>query len=219
MNGMNPTAADPLDPQEPDLYYSDHIIKVHELQRLCESDSQHAEHVRFLALSLFDQLDSVTQLPRIARDWLEFAAILHDIGWVQGHKEHHKKALETILNTPLLEFNNKERLIVGSIARYHRKALPNKTHDHYAALSNQEQKWVRSLSGVLRLANAMDTSHFGIIQSLDVKIKNKKVMILCVATRDPSLEIKKAKKHRILLENEIHKKIKFNWSMASPVLE
>ena len=44
----------------------------------------------------------------------------------------------------------------GQIARYHRKSEPKQSHPPFAALSSGDQRLVRSLAGVLRVAIGLD---------------------------------------------------------------
>ena len=115
------------------------------------------------------------------RDLLHYAGILHDIGWVEGWKEHHKVSLRIILTTQLLPFTNKERLMVGSIARYHRKALPDLKHDHFAALTPPECSVVELLSGILRLADGLDHAHQNRVRDVTLRASAHKITIRCLS--------------------------------------
>ncbi|MEA4906585.1 MAG: HD domain-containing protein, partial [Anaerolineaceae bacterium] len=75
-----------------------------QLARNCEYEVQHSHQVTFLALRLFDELKTLHQLGDRERRWLEYAGILHDIGWIEGWKGHHKATLRIILTTPTLLF-------------------------------------------------------------------------------------------------------------------
>ncbi|MEW5694140.1 MAG: YfcE family phosphodiesterase [Candidatus Hydrogenedentota bacterium] len=142
-----------------------------------EYAKEHSEQVRFISFLLFDELKTLHKLNEAERFYLECACILHDIGLMYGLSGHHKTSLQLILQSSL--FNKRERLIIGSIARYHRKALPSKKHKHFAQLDKKDQKIVCILSGILRLADALDTSHQSIIQNITCKISNKKIKITC----------------------------------------
>ena len=124
------------------------LAAVIELARTCESEYEHVTHVCNLTLRLFDEMVSLHDLSDEERFLLQCASILHDIGWVEGWKNHHKVALRIILETTMLPFTHRERLIIGSIARYHRKALPVLSHDHFAALNPLDRKTVQILSGI-----------------------------------------------------------------------
>jgi exopolyphosphatase/guanosine-5'-triphosphate,3'-diphosphate pyrophosphatase len=184
---------------------------VNELAKTCESEYDHVNHVARLTLRLFDDLQSKHNLDHNDRFLLQCAAILHDIGWVEGWKNHHKTSLRIILETQLLPFNHHDRLIIGSIARYHRKALPNLSHDHFAALNPEERKKVQILASFLRLADGLDRSHRGKIRDLTCKVKKDSIQISC-ASAFPSMEelrggIEKADLLSLMFNREIRIKI------------
>jgi len=122
----------------------------------------------------------------VDRFYLESAGILHDIGvHTHGARGHHKASLNIILTTPILQFNNKERLIVGSIARYHRHALPSTSHDHFKALNEAERKKVSILAGILRIADGLDYTHQRRIGRVEASFNDHKIIIDCLAHRKP----------------------------------
>lgn len=181
------------------------------LAKTCESEYEHVTHVAFLTLRLYDELQSLHNLSEADRSLLEYAAILHDIGWVEGWKNHHKTALRIILETPMLPFTAHERLLVGSIARYHRKALPVMTHDHFASMCLEDRKKVQMLSAFLRLADGLDRSHCAKIRDLACKLQKSKIKILC-SSAYPALEemeggYEKADLLSLMLDKEIEIKI------------
>jgi exopolyphosphatase/pppGpp-phosphohydrolase len=163
------------------------LVAVNDLAKTCESEYGHVNHVTRLALRLFDDLQSIHQLDQNDRFLLQCAAILHDIGWVEGWKNHHKTTLRIILETQLLPFNHYDRLVIGSIARYHRKALPNLSHDHFAALNLEDRKKVQIMAAFLRLADGLDRTHRGKIKDLVCKFKKTSIQISC-ASAFPSVE-------------------------------
>jgi exopolyphosphatase/guanosine-5'-triphosphate,3'-diphosphate pyrophosphatase len=163
------------------------LESVNDLAKTCESEYGHVNHVTRLTLRLFDDLTPIHHLDQNDRFLLQCAAILHDIGWVEGWKNHHKTTLRIILETQLLPFNHHDRLVIGSIARYHRKALPNLSHDHFAALSPEDRKKVQVLAAFLRLADGLDRTHRGKIKNLVCKLKKTSIQISC-ASAFPSME-------------------------------
>lgn len=77
------------------------------LAQTCEFEVNHTWQVTHLALRLFDELQELHNLSQNERSWLIYAGILHDIGWIEGWKEHHKVTLRIILTTPMLPFRIK----------------------------------------------------------------------------------------------------------------
>jgi exopolyphosphatase/guanosine-5'-triphosphate,3'-diphosphate pyrophosphatase len=155
---------------------------VFQLLHMCQISSEHTRQVTWLALRLFDLLQPIHQLGQRERFWLECAGLLHDIGWIEGKKNHHKASLRIILTTPILRLDARERAIIGSIARYHRKALPSADQDHFHSLDAEGRKVVEALASLLRLADGLDNSHLSLVGDLSVEIK-KKTLVLHVSSR------------------------------------
>lgn len=179
-----------------------------ELAAACQYDAAHIHQVTRLALLLFDQLVPLHQLGPVERHWLELAGLMHDIGWVDGQKGHHKTSLQIILTTPILPLDQRERLIVGSIARYHRKALPKLAHDHYAALKPPEREIVRKLAAILRVADGLDRTHTTVVQDLSATIGENKVTITCITHKRAKEEAASAAEKGALFEQVFNRPLK-----------
>ncbi|GAP20929.1 HD domain-containing protein [Leptolinea tardivitalis] len=187
------------------------LSQVIDLAKTCESEYEHVIHVSKLTLRLFDELAEWHHLRHEDRFILQCAAILHDIGWVEGWKNHHKTALRIILETKLLPFDHHNRLIIGSIARYHRKALPVISHDHFASMNPADRKRVQILASFLRLADGLDRTHRGKIRDLACKIKKNRILIFC-SSAFPAVEewrggIEKSDLLSLVTDKEIQIKI------------
>ena len=184
------------------------------LAQICDVETGHSAHTTFLALRLFDELQPLHQMGPTERFWLEVGGLLHDIGWVEGGHSHHKTSMRIILSTTMLPFNNKERLIIGSIARYHRKSLPKPSHDNFAALTTIEQRQTSILAGLLRLADGLDFNHGGTITDLKCDVCEHKITLLLIS-QQPSDEILiPAAAKSDLLRKVLNRKIHFVWSPA-----
>lgn len=170
------------------------IEAVYQLANTCLEDLDHTRHVTFLALNLFDDLGSLHHLKTADRFWLECAAMLHDIGLVNGPQSHHKESLHMILESQILPFDHKERLIIGSIARYHRKALPSLAHDHYRALEPAEREKVSLLAALLRIADGLDYSHMNRVLRVNCEVTPQKVKIYCLTNHPAKEEFAQAEK-------------------------
>jgi exopolyphosphatase/guanosine-5'-triphosphate,3'-diphosphate pyrophosphatase len=176
-----------------------------ELAKHCDYEEAHARHVTDLALKLFDALQPLHALGATERCWLEYAALLHDIGWVEGRRRHHKVALRYILDSPLLLFENRERLLLGSIVRYHRRALPSLAHEHFAALDATDQQTVSALAGILRVAEGLDCTHRSIVQDLTCEVTEQHIVVHCVSTEDAEPEQQSAMAKGRLLEKTLQR--------------
>jgi len=199
-------------PQTPTV--ENRVNPLEEIQQLVAEKNGGDAHtvlvVRF-SLMLFDGLVALHSLDAQARQTLEAAAWLHDIGYAEGYKGHHKAALQFILNTPQLSLDNKQRLVIGSIARYHRKALPSPSHDHYAALTPVERQVVCRLASLLRVADGLDRSHRGRVNGFTIDLGEKKVTLHCQADAPIDLEVDSALKKADLFEKTFGRKLKIKW--------
>jgi exopolyphosphatase/guanosine-5'-triphosphate,3'-diphosphate pyrophosphatase len=197
------------------VYQSDshnpRIEPVLRLAEICSYQAEHAQHVTRLALRLFDELQPLHRLGSEERFWLEAGAILHDIGWIEGWRSHHKTSLRVILSTPMLPFNNKERHVIGSIARYHCKALPSPDHDHYAALLPAERGMVSTLAALLRLADGLDSTHRGLVKDLACDVTPANVTIKCKVHKPAREDRMTALEKADLFEQVFGRKVLVKW--------
>jgi len=160
----------------------------------------HSSQVTRLAMRLFDELKELHGLGAEERFWLQCAGILHDIGWIEGQKGHHKTSLRIILADQHLPFDERERNIVGSIARYHRRKLPNKGHRHFAALRRDERQKVKALSAILRVADGLDFTQQSLVKDITSEVSPDQVIINCAVSGDAEIEKERAMKKGDLFE-------------------
>ncbi len=146
------------------------------LARSCQFQEEHGRQVAKIALGIFDGLIPLHALGKKERLWLKAGSILHDIGWQAGGK-HHKEAMSIIINSPLLKLPRRERIMIGLIARYHRRALPSNKHQYYKSLSKDKKKTIQKLAAIVRIADGLDRAHESLVRSLECKILKSKVML------------------------------------------
>ena len=187
------------------------IDKVRNAAKTFTSDESHAQQDRKLALTIFDRTKQLHSLKREERYWLECAAILHDIGLSRSKKGHHKSTLRLILNDPKLPFTYKERYIIGSIARYHRKALPSKKHFNLKPVNQIEREKITVLASILRVADALDSSHKSVVQRVNVKSFPNHIVLECVVSEQHNLEEKSVMKKKELFEKVFKSELTLEW--------
>jgi putative phosphoesterase len=177
-------------------------------------ETEHTHHVTCLSLRLFDELQPLHRLGPGERFWLRCGALLHDIGWVEGQKGHHKTSLRLILGAPDLLFDERERNIIGSIARYHRRALPQDKHHHFAALSPVDQYHVTILAALLRVADGLDRTHQSVVQDLQCELTPPEVVVNCVARGNAGPEQERALDKGDLLARAFDRELIIKWHLA-----
>ncbi|MCD8552619.1 Ppx/GppA phosphatase family protein [Seleniivibrio sp.] len=162
-------------------------------------DEAGAFQVEKLAKMLFDGLKD--RMGLIERDWalLEAAALLRDIGKHIAYSKHHKHSYYMIKHSELVGYTHEEIEAIASIARYHRKSMPKVAHDEFISLSPAMQLRVEKLAALLRLAIALDRTHKGLIDRLEITVTNVSIDIKPISDKDITLEIKDFERNRDML--------------------
>ncbi len=183
--------------------------------RSSDYNEGHSSQATRLAMRLFDELRELHGLGTEERFWLQCAGILHDIGWSEGRKGHHKTSLRIILAEPNLPFDERERNIVGSVARYHRKKLPNKGHPHFAALQRGERQKVKALSAILRVADGLDFTQQSLVKDITCEVSPETVTVNCAVSGDAETEKQRAMKKGDLFEKVFNRDLAISLDIVS----
>lgn len=185
-----------------------------ELAERCNYVQRHATQVAHLSLSLFDATQPLHGLAAREREWLEFAAILHDIGGQISYEGHHKHSQYLIKHGGLRGFEPDEITVISLIARYHRQSVPKKNHRDFSALPASLRRVVRRLGAILRLAEGLDRSHSQVIRAVEVAGSEEGLLVRLRAAEDPELELWAAQRHAAPLAALIKRPIRFE--VAAP---
>jgi exopolyphosphatase/guanosine-5'-triphosphate,3'-diphosphate pyrophosphatase len=148
------------------------------LMRQREARPGHVQHVALLALQLFDQLAGLHGLGGRERLLLEAAGCLHDIG--HGSPEtgegHHKESARLIREQPWQNFTPQEVEVIAQVARYHRKSMPELSHDEFRALPDWDRRTVQRLAALLRLADSLDRTHTQSVRRVRVELPVNRIV-------------------------------------------
>jgi exopolyphosphatase/guanosine-5'-triphosphate,3'-diphosphate pyrophosphatase len=186
-----------------------------ELAERCSYWSEHASQVARLSLSIFDQTRGVHALTDREREWLEFAALLHDIGTHISYPRHHKHSYYLIKNGDLRGFEPAEAETIALIARYHRKSDPKKSHTDFGALSAKTRRAVRTLAAILRFAETLDRSHAQVVTGVEMHDRGKEYLVKLRTTGDSELELWAAHRQIAPLERALAKPIRLSAGRVS----
>ncbi|HEX9317037.1 MAG TPA: hypothetical protein VGA71_16705, partial [Actinomycetota bacterium] len=152
-----------------------------QLAELMDEDREHSQHVAALALDLFDRTAELHGLGDDAREYLEAAALLCNVGLFLSHAGHHRHSYYVIRNSDLLSgFTDREIELIALIARYHRKGLPRAAHPEFAALSKADQRLVRACAGLLRICIGLDRTHDARVAAVEVQADDGRLTVTAV---------------------------------------
>jgi exopolyphosphatase/guanosine-5'-triphosphate,3'-diphosphate pyrophosphatase len=186
----------------------DHLLdlrrrSVMHLANRLDPEPEHAGHATALALQLFDGTARLHGLPASARELLEAAGLLHNVGLSISHDAHHKHSYYVIRNSEWMTgFTQREIELIAQVARYHRKSPPKAKHAEHAALSRADQRLVATLAGILRVAIGLDRTHAQVVRSVRCELEGEEVRLVLDVARgaDAHLERYVAEERKDLLE-------------------
>jgi exopolyphosphatase/guanosine-5'-triphosphate,3'-diphosphate pyrophosphatase len=183
-------------------YRSQVVNSALELGRKYDFDEGHAGQVAQLAVQLFDALKEEHHLSEKYRSILYIAGLLHEVGRFINDRSHHKHSMYLILNSELFGVSSDDLNLIAQIARYHRKALPRRSHEIYNRLDRKGRVVVSKLAAILRVADALETSHAQRIRKFDAKVQGDQVVLTVGHVLDISLE-----KHAMLRKGPMFEKV------------
>jgi exopolyphosphatase/guanosine-5'-triphosphate,3'-diphosphate pyrophosphatase len=175
--------------------------QVLQLAERAQSVLRHNLQTARLAARLFDVTASLHSFGAREREWLEYAALLHDVGYSIHYRNHHKHAYYLIANASLDGFDQPEIEIIAHVARYHRGAAPKSQHAAFAALKPWQQRTIRRLAVLLRIADALDRTHASRVEELYGALRNGRARIEVVSPYEVEIELEAAREHRRYFEH------------------
>lgn len=174
-----------------------------ELGQRYHFEEVHTRQVARLALALFDQTRSIHRSDDRAREWLEYGAILHDVGQLISYAAHHKHSYYLVKNGDLRGFGPEEIEIIALLTRYHRRTKPKKSLAGYAGLRGPLRKAVRALSSMIRIAESLDRSRTQGVADLEVVAQGDDLVLRLTTRDDVELEVWAATRHLKSLERAL----------------
>ena len=181
----------------------------------CGFDAAHAMQVARLAGQLFDSARDagLHTFGPWERDLLGWAAQLHDIGAFVSYSNHQRHGYYLISNADLLGFDQTELAIMATTVFFHRKVFPRPRYPEFAVLDARAQEIVRIFCVLLRLAESLDRSHAGLVDSVTlIPGRNKHLTLRLHAQQPCPLEcwgvqnhadaVKKAFGRKLVVETE-----------------
>jgi exopolyphosphatase/guanosine-5'-triphosphate,3'-diphosphate pyrophosphatase len=100
---------------------------------------------------------------------LEVAALLHDVGLFIGLRGHHKHSQYVLQTSQIFGLSRDDMSVVANVARYHRRAVPRKSHLAWGSLAREARVRVNKLAALLRVANALDADHLQKVEEVGIE--------------------------------------------------
>jgi exopolyphosphatase/guanosine-5'-triphosphate,3'-diphosphate pyrophosphatase len=173
-------------------------------------DDEHDLHVWTLSSAMFDGLAAagLHDYGREERELLWAACLLHDIGVAVNYDDHHRHSHYLTLNAGLPGFAPRELILIGLIARYHRKGEPDASELGDMAKPGDEHR-LALLCGVIRLAEQLERSRDRAISDVRVAANASVVALQAHAhpDRDATVPIWAARRNADLLSEALGREV------------
>jgi exopolyphosphatase / guanosine-5'-triphosphate,3'-diphosphate pyrophosphatase len=183
---------------------------VENLAHRFNTDPEHVGRVAALSLQVFDGLAraGLHELGDPERELLWAGCVLHDIGTAIEYEDHHRHSQYLILNAGLPGFAPRELLLVGLIARYHRRGEPDASELGDLAEPGDGDR-LRLLCAIIRLAEQFERSRDGAIRGVSVATRNGTITLAADADpeRDPTVPIWAARQSADLLARALDREV------------
>jgi exopolyphosphatase/guanosine-5'-triphosphate,3'-diphosphate pyrophosphatase len=193
--------------------------------RRYDYDVAHSHHVVLLATRIFDDTKELHRLNEHDRKLLQYASVLHDIGYHIAHNNHHRHALYLIKNSEMPGFTGDEIAMMATLVRYHRGSLPRKgsdrrtrrEHEDYYALDRNQRVRVLRLASILQIADGLDRSHRQLIRNVRCRVEGKQVTFLASSAGECELEMWSAERKSTWFTEIFDIGVRFERDSVSPV--
>ena len=190
------------------------------LARTYNYQKTHANHVRFLAGRMFDQLAPLHGYGASERELLAAAALLHDLGTVIGYDAHDVHSQTLIANAGLPGFSPREIALIALLARYHRKGTPS-TNAYAAVLREGDDLILMRLAAILRLAEYMERGRTSAVDDVAISLfeeadGRKALRLTLIADVYPAVEIWQTQRNAVDLMEKAYERAVVIDSTAAP---
>src|SRR5215469_643144 len=160
-----------------------------DISRRYGADLAHAEHVRELAWSLFDQTRSMHRLNREFREWIGAAAMLYEVGAYVNPVGRHRHAYYIVAHSELFGFTPQQRQIIATMARFQGNSKPQLRDRLIKVLPAPIRSDVIKAIALLRVARALNQGRRSAVQSVRASAHDGQINVTVRARRRASVDL------------------------------
>lgn len=171
-------------------FENDILVASRNIARRYSSGKDHLTGTCDLALDIFDSTKKIHGMGKRERLLLQISVLLHDCGKYISMTDVAEYSYQIIMATEIIGLSTEERQVIASVVRYNTKAFGcYEEINRETAMSREEYLLTAKLAAILRLANAMDRSHYQKVKALNVKLKDRTLYLIIDSVKDVSLEL------------------------------
>ena len=171
-------------------FENDILVASRNIAKRYSSGKNHIQGTTDIALTIFDSMKKVHGMGARERLLLQIAVQLHDCGKYISMGDVAECSYRIIMATEIIGLSTEERRVIASAVRYNTtEFVYYGNYDDGPGLDKERYLLVAKLTAILRLANAMDRSHYQKVQGLKAVLKDRELQLMIDSSRDISLEL------------------------------
>ena len=166
----------------------DMISAARHISKRYRYDKKHADQVEKSAMLIFDATRRQHGLSERDRLLLQLAAILHEVGKYINVSSHSSRSYHIIHTTEVIGLNESERELVAYTTRFYTQSdLFSDRYFQYLPLEMKNK--ISKFSAILRLADALDSSHKQKIRNVSITSNAETLAISFESSEDITYEM------------------------------
>lgn len=171
-------------------FENDILVAARNIAKRYSSGKSHIQGTTALALTIFDSMKKVHGMGLRERLLLQIAVQLHDCGKYISMGDVAECSYRIIMATEIIGLSTEERQIIASAVRYNTTEFVyyDKVEDE-TGVDRNRYILIAKLTAILRLANAMDRSHYQKVKGLKAVLKDRELQLVLDSSQDISLEL------------------------------
>ena len=122
---------------------------------------------------------------------LQIAALLHDCGKYISMENASECSYQIIMSTDIIGLSSLERQMIACAVRYNASAFVRYDELCGRGMAVDRESYIRiaKMTAILRLANAMDRSHYQKVKGIRTVLRDRELQMIVDSTQDISLEL------------------------------
>ena len=171
-------------------FENDIIVASKNIAKRYSTGKNHINGTTEIALAIFDSIKKVHGMGARERLLLQIAVLLHDCGKYISMGDVSECSYRIIMETEIIGLSTRERNIIANVVRYNTKEFRHYgTYEGGTTADRDNYLLIAKLTAILRIANAMDRSHYQKVTDIRTVLKERELSVIVDSPRDLSLDL------------------------------
>ena len=172
-------------------FENDILVTSKNIAKRYSSSKSHIQGTMNLCLNIFDSMKKVHGMGARERLLLQIAALLHDCGKYISMEKVSECSYQIIMSTDIIGLSSLERQMIACAVRFNNSAFVyyDELYSMGIAIDRESYIKVAKMTAILRLANAMDRSHYQKGKGIKAVLKDRELQMIVDSAQDISLEL------------------------------